>query len=102
VLVHRQYLDVWNSLVERVGLDSARQFWDHVAHSPGQPPAVGTSTVLKGKHHGPKWPGYSRTIHFEISGAGRIDYQYATATTEGAAGDVHAVVKIMTIELGSH
>jgi hypothetical protein len=102
VLVHRQYLDVWHSLPDRVGKESAQQFWDHVATTPGQPPAVGTSTVLRGRHHGPKWPGFSRTIHYEITGAGRIDYQYASATSEGDSGDAHPVVKILTIDLGSH
>ncbi|WP_157106220.1 hypothetical protein [Nocardia sienata] len=102
VLVHRQYLDAWNSLADRVGITSARQFWEHVSCTPGTPPAVGTSTVLRGKHHGPKWEGYSRTIHYEISGAGRIDYQYCNATTEGDRGDPHPVVKILTIDLGSH
>ncbi|MGW4631815.1 hypothetical protein [Nocardia sp. NPDC004415] len=58
--------------------------------------------MLRGKHHGPKGVGYSRTIHYEISGAGRIDYQYCNDTTEGDRGDVHAVVKILTIDLGSH
>jgi hypothetical protein len=57
---------------------------------------------MKGKHNGPKWPGYSKTIHYEISGAGRIDYQYNSASTEGAENDVHGVVKILTIDLGSH
>jgi hypothetical protein len=57
---------------------------------------------MKGKHNGPKWPGYSKTVHYEISGAGRIDYQHSDATTEGAKGDPHAVVKILSIELGSH
>jgi hypothetical protein len=55
---------------------------------------------MKGKHNGPKWPGYSKTIHYEISGAGRIDYQYNPASTEGAERDVH--VKILTMDLGSH
>jgi hypothetical protein len=102
VLVHRQYLDIWHSIPDRVGLTSAKQFWDHVSTTPGAPPSVGTSTVLRGKHHKAKWPGYSQTIHYEISGAGRIDYQYASATAEGAKGDVHAVVKILTIDLNSH
>jgi hypothetical protein len=57
---------------------------------------------MKGKHNGPKWPGFSKTIHYEITGAGRIDYQYADSTTEGAKGDAHAVVKILSIDLGSH
>lgn len=102
VLVHRQYVEQWASLAERVGKENAQQFWDHVAMTPGQPPKVGRSTVLRGRHHGPKRPGYSRTVHYEITGAGRIDYQYATTTTEGQADDPHAVVKILTIDLGSH
>lgn len=102
MLVHREFLEAWKSLADRVGLANAQQFWDHVAHTPGQPPRVGTSSVMKGKHNGPKWPGYSKTIHYEITGAGRIDYQYADATTEGGRGDAHAVVKILAIDLGSH
>lgn len=102
VLVHRQYLDVWKTLVDVVGLTNARQFRDHVSRTPGRPPAVGTSTMLRGRHHGPKWAGYSRTIHYEISGAGRIDYQFCPATVEGTRGDPHPVVKILTIDLTSH
>ena len=102
VLVHRQFIDAWNSLAERVGLENAQHFRDHVAFTPGEYPRVGTSSVMKGKHNGPKWPGYSKTIHYEISGAGRIDYQYNASSTEGAEHDVHGVVKILTIDLGSH
>ena len=57
---------------------------------------------MKGKHNGPKWPGYSKTIHYEITGAGRIDYQFNPSATEGARGDPHGVVKITSIDLGSH
>jgi len=71
VLVHRQFLGTWNDLPSRVGLENAQQFWDHVATTPGQPPKVGTSSVMKGKHALPKWPGYSKTIHYEITGPGR-------------------------------
>ncbi|WP_109525409.1 MULTISPECIES: hypothetical protein [Nocardia] len=74
----------------------------YVFMTPGAPPAIGTSTILRGRHHGPKSAGYSRTIHYEISGAGRIDYQYCNNTTEGTHGDPHHVVKILTIDLGSH
>ncbi len=42
VLVHRQFLGLWNELPNRVGLANAQQFWDHVAMTPGQPPKVGT------------------------------------------------------------
>ena len=101
VLVHRQFLGIWNELSARVGLANAQQFWDHVAMTPGQP-KVGTSSVMKGKHAAPKWPGYSKTIHYEITGAGRIDYQFNPSSTEGPLGDPHGVVKILSIDLGSH
>jgi hypothetical protein len=32
----------------------------------------------------------------------RHPYQYASATAEGAKGDVHAAIKILTIDLNSH
>jgi hypothetical protein len=102
VLVHRQFLGIWNDLSSRVGVANAQQFWDHVAMTPGQTPKVGTSSVMKGKHALPKWPGYSKTIHYEITGAGRIDYQFNPSATEGPRGDPHAVVKILTIYLRSH
>jgi hypothetical protein len=102
VLVHREFLDEWNSLVDRVGLNSAQQFWDHVATTPGQQPSVGRSSMMKGKHHGPKWPGYSPTIHYEISGSGRLNYQFNPTAEDGSKGDRHSVVKILSIDLGSH
>jgi hypothetical protein len=102
ILVHHKYLAVWNELADRVGLINAQQFWDHVAMTPGQPPKVGTSSIMKGKHNAPKWPGYSKTIHYEVTGAGRVDYQFNPSATEGARGDPHGVVKIMSIDLGSH
>jgi hypothetical protein len=57
---------------------------------------------MKGRHAAPKWPGYSRTIHYEITGAGRLDYQFKADATDGALGDPHGVVRILTIDLGSH
>lgn len=102
MLVHRQYLHLWNDLVDRVGLESAEQFWDHVAFAADRHPSVGSSVVMEGKHNAGKWPGYSKTIHYEISGAGRIDYQYNASSSEGSQGDQHGVVKILTIDLSSH
>ena len=101
VLVHRRYADRWATLAQRVGLESAQQFWDHVARTPGEPPDINTTTVLKGKAGQPKQPGFSRTIHYEISGAGRINYQFHDAYI-GTGGDPHGVVWILTIELSSH
>jgi hypothetical protein len=88
-------------LPERVGLQAAQQFYDHVASSPGHIPAVGATTVLKGSLGQPFGPGFSRTVHYEISGAGRIDYQYHDAYV-GARGDPHPVVFILRINLSSH
>ena len=102
VLVHREFLPEWSLPAERVGLQNAQQFWDHAARTPGEPPIIGRSSVMKGKHNGPKWPGYSPTIHYEISGAGRIDYQFNPRSSEGSRGDAHPVVKILSIDLGSH
>jgi hypothetical protein len=46
-------------------------------------------------------PGFSRTIHYEISGAGRIDYQF-NDNYLGVRGDPHPVVFIRAINLSSH
>ena len=86
----------------RSGLQSAQQFYDHVAFTPGSPPLVNSATILRGKAGEPKFVGGSRTIHYEISGAGRINYQYVNAYADGRSGDPHPVVFILTIELGSH
>ena len=100
--MHRQYADVWNYLAQRVGLEAAQHFWDHVANNPGAFPTVGTSNVLRGKAGQPKGPGFSHTIHYEISGAGRINYQFCNDYYSRPGGDPHPVVFILTIELGSH
>jgi len=102
VLVHHQYKEIWEGLVSRVGLGNAQQFWDHVAMTPGMQPKIGSSVIMKGKHNKGKWPGYSKTIHYEISGAGRIDYQFNPSSEEGALKDPHGVVKILTMDLSSH
>ena len=102
VLVHRKFVDLWAALPERVGLGAAQQFYDHVAQTPGQPAAINRTGVLRGRAGAPMAPGFSRTIHYEISGAGRIDYQYHDAYDDGAHGDPHPVVFIRAINLSSH
>jgi hypothetical protein len=69
---------------------------------PGQPPPVGRTSLLAGRAGRPGEAGFSRTIHYEISGAGRINYQFNDAYTGGALGDPYPVVRILTIELSSH
>jgi hypothetical protein len=102
VLVHRKFAELWQALPQRVGVTSVQQFYDHVAHTPGQPAAINRTGVLRGKAGEPMGPGFSRTIHYEISGAGRIDYQYHDAYPDGAHGDPHPVVFIRAINLSSH
>jgi hypothetical protein len=89
-------------LPDRVGVESAQQFYDHVSNTPGEPAAIGRTTYLKGKAGRPKEEGFSRTVHYEISGAGRIDYQYNSAYTGGARGDPYPIVRILAIDLSSH
>jgi len=101
VLVHRKFAAQWDELVGRVGVRSAQQFWDHVAYTPGQPPVVNSACKLRGKAAKPKATGFSSTYHYEISGAGRIDYQY-NGEYVGERGDPHGVVWILTVDLGSH
>lgn len=101
VLVHRKVARLWSELPDRVGLESAQQFYDHVAQTPGEKPSVGKTTPLKGKAAKPSGPGFSRTYHYEISGAGRIDYQFNDVYV-GAEGDPHPVVRILMIDHSSH
>lgn len=102
VLVHRRFAAMWKTLPEHVGITSVQQFYDHVAHNPGQPAAINRTGVLRGRAGEPMAPGFSRTIHYEISGAGRIDYQYHEEYIDGRYGDPHPVVLIRTINLSSH
>lgn len=102
VLVHRKFLNQWNDMVDRVGLQQAQQFWDHVAYTPGQTSPVASITILRGKAGWPMAEGWSRTNHYEVTGAGRINYQFHNEFSDGALGDAHKVVTIRTIDYGSH
>jgi hypothetical protein len=83
VLVHHKYLAVWNELADRVGLANAQQFWDHVAMTPGQPPKVGTASVMKGKHNAPKWRGYAHMATRTASSRSCPSTSVATETVAG-------------------
>jgi hypothetical protein len=102
VLVHRQYADKWSELVDRVGEDAAQRFWDHVAMMPGTIPATAGSCILKGSAGRPQEPGWSRTVHYEISSMGRINYQYNDAYRTSPDADPHKIVAIRTIDYSSH
>jgi hypothetical protein len=102
VVVHRKFADHWAQLVERVGLQQAQQFWDHVASTPGQPAPLASITVLKGSAGSPSGPGWSRRLHYEVSSSARIDYEFNNAYTTTVDGDEHPVVRILTISFTSH
>ncbi|MEU7000279.1 hypothetical protein [Nonomuraea sp. NPDC046570] len=102
ILVHRRFLQHYAQMAERVGLQQAQQFWDHVAHEPGKPDPIAQTCFLRGKAGRPQSSGWSRTIHYELSSSARIDYQYCDDFQTCADGDAHPVVAILTINYGSH
>lgn len=102
VLVHRKFSNHWLELADRVGIQQAKQFWDHVTQSPGQPSPLASITILRGKAGRAMDDGWSRTHHYEVSGAGRIDYQYHNRYQVSEDSDAHPVVAILTINFGSH
>ena len=102
VIVHRQFASHWSQLVQRVGLQGAQQFWDHVASSPGSGSGIASTVILKGRAGRPNGPGWSRTYHYEVSSMGRIDYQFHNSFKTTPEGDEHKVVAILTINYSSH
>ena len=102
VLVHRRFMSHYTELSARVGEQQAKQFWDHVAHTPGQPDPIAPITILKGRAGRPNGEGWSRTFHYEVSGSARIDYQYNESYVTAPGGDPHPVVAILTINYSSH
>lgn len=102
VLVHGRFQRHYEQLVDRVGLQQARQFWDHVAMNPGSRSAIASTCYLRGKAGRPQGPGWSRTIHYELTGSARIDYQFHDAYCTEAGGDPHPVVAILTVSYSSH
>ncbi|WP_439681777.1 hypothetical protein [Embleya sp. MST-111070] len=102
VLVHKRFRRQYEELVTRVGLQQAQQFWDHVAHDPGNPAPVASTCILKGKAGRPQGPGWSRTVHYELTGAARVDYQYCDEYRTCPGADAHPVIAIRTINYSSH
>ena len=88
ILVHRKYEAAWNQIVERVGMQQAQQFWDHVAYTPGIKDPIAK--------------GFSKTIHYELSSMARINYQYCDEYQTSPDRDKHHVVFILSIDYSSH
>jgi len=102
VLVHRKFAAKWDQVVERVGLEAAQEAWDYLATTPGVPPRTGSACVLRGKAGLPQGPGWSRTVHYELSSMARVNFQYHDAYTTQPGGDPHRVVAILSIDYSSH
>jgi hypothetical protein len=102
VLVHRKFHQHWKQIEARVGLDSAQELWDHLASNPGRCPEINGSCILKGTSGRPQGPGWSRTIHYELSSKARVNYQFHDKFPDGAVGDEHPIVAILTIDYRSH
>jgi hypothetical protein len=103
VLVHRRHEARWEELADRIGLEQAQRFYDHVSQTPGAPAEGIRVSVLRGTAGKPKEAGFSQTIHWRVPGrAARLDYQYNSDYRGGREGDAHAVVRILAISFSSH
>lgn len=101
VLIPQTLWSTWAKAVEQAPKKNTQRLWDHLAYRPDQPPLVGTVTAMKGGHMAGK-DGWSRVYHYELTGAGRVDYQFHPKYVGGAVGDEHAVVRIINITMSSH
>jgi len=102
VLVHRKFLDKWHQLADRVGLAAAQELWDHLATNPGTPPETAATCILRGKAGLPQGPGWSKTVHYELSSMARVNYQHIDAYKTSESGDEHKVVAVLSIDYSSH
>jgi len=102
ILIHRQFKHHYAELASRVGIQQAQQFWDHISQTPGKPSPVASITILRGKAGKPLADGWSRTHHYELTGAARADYQYCHDYRTSNEGDPHPVVAILTLNYSSH
>jgi len=102
VLVHRKFAKHWRQLTDRVGIQQAQELWDHLAQTPTEMPATASTCFLRGKAGLPQGPGWSRTIHYEVTSKARVDYQFHNAFVTEAGGDPHQVVAILTVNFSSH
>lgn len=102
VLVHRKFLDKWNQLTDRVGRAGAEELWDHLATAPGTPLATASTCILRGKAGLPQGPGWSRTVHYELSSMARVNFQYHDGYKTSATGDEHRIVAVLSIDYSSH
>lgn len=98
----RRYADLYSRMADAVGMQQAQKFWDHIAATPNEWPRPGNSCILRGRAGLPQGPGWSRTIHYELSSMARVDYQYHNEYKTSEDGDPHPVVAILTVSYSSH
>lgn len=101
VLVHRKHVETWDSIPARCGESNARELWEHLTTAPNEKPRLGTVSKMKGRQFAATGDGMSAVYHYEITGAGRVDYRYKREFV-AHRGDPHPVVQIVSIDLGSH
>lgn len=101
ILMSKNLWKAWENAIGQAGPQNVQQLWNHLAYRPDRPPLLGSVTRLKGGHLKGKH-GWSDVHHYEITGAGRIDYQFDPQYTGGTKGDPHGVVKIIRIDMSSH
>ena len=102
VLVHRKFLDKWAQLADRVGTAGAQELWDHLAWSPGTGAPTASTCILRGKAGLPQGPGWSRTVHYEVSSMARVNSQYHDGFKTSEDGDEHKVVAVLSVDFSSH
>ena len=101
ILMSKRLWKAWENAIGQAGDKNVQQLWNHLAYRPDKLPLLGSVTRLKGGQARGK-DGWSDVHHYEITGAGRIDYQFHRQYTGGTQGDAHAVVKIIRIDMSSH
>jgi hypothetical protein len=83
-------------------MQQAQQLWDHLAMGPGAPMGLASTRILKGRAGDPTGPGWSRTVHYDVSSMARVNYQFNDHHRTRPDGDEHRDVAILTIDYSSH
>ena len=101
VLLSKSLWKQWENFVALAGDQNIQQLCNHLAYRPDQLPLLGSVTRLKGGHMRGK-EGWSDVHHHEVTGAGRINYQFHPDYEGGAKSEKHAIVKVTSIDMSSH
>lgn len=97
VVVHHKFLKRWEELVGRVGLTGAQQLWDYLTTQPGEPGPYRCVSKMRGTGKG------KPTVwHYEVSGAGRVDFRVELHHEAKSGMGAHPTVFIIGINFGSH